>query len=228
MRCRYEIRIFFLVFALLECDCDNIRFRFDRIQRAAVSATFAFLILPIAIPAQSETKPTVIIQERKENNILKKGLLSGAATRIAKELLLHPIDTVSKRQQVNNVNASSLLVGLYDGVGPAIIGGVPAGAVFFGVKDLCKQQLRDAGLSKELATLLAVCAANVPYWVIRQPAEVLKTKKQTNLSPISSLDEMKRYYTSKGISGLYDSYPSNILYALPADVLKFLACTRVM
>ena len=55
-----------------------------------------------------------------------RGLLSGAATRAAKELLLHPIDTVKTRLQLPGANRGSggLLSDLYSGVVPAVVGGV--------------------------------------------------------------------------------------------------------
>lgn len=93
--------------------------------------------------------------------------------------------------------------------------------MFFGVKDVCRRQLLDLGLGKAPATALAVSLANLPYWLVRCPAELLKTRQQASLS---SFAELKAYVSKEGLSGVYASYPSNLLYALPADLLKFLAC----
>jgi hypothetical protein len=62
------------------------------------------------------------------------GLISGATTRAAKEVLLHPIDTVRARMQVNpeynrlevllsdEKQRNQIFSNLYDGVSPALIG----------------------------------------------------------------------------------------------------------
>lgn len=104
---------------------------------------------------------------------------------------------------------------------PSLLGGVPAGALFFGVKDFTKSFLRDNYLDvldKRAVTIIAVICANFPYWIIRNPSEVLKTKGQ-----------VRGNNDAKSLSGLtvkqlYSSYFSNLLYALPADIIKFLAC----
>ena len=161
------------------------------------------------------------------------------------------------------------------------------GAIFFAVKDSVKQSLRTSSLpstlptsilshlSKEEITVLSVVAANVFYWLIRTPAEELKTKEQiygtatttstattgaaatttmtatTNTSPTITantnngncdgskdsssgivretwLDVLGNVYKEQGIPAvfqrLYGSYASNIAYALPADIAKFVAC----
>jgi len=98
------------------------------------------------------------------------GLLSGAVSRASTELLLHPIDTIRARQQQpatassgNEADAATdgsmsvldTIKDLYSGVGPALVGGIPAGAIFFGVKDFTKERLRSMGFSKTDATILS-------------------------------------------------------------------------
>jgi len=180
------------------------------------------------------------------------GLISGAVSRASKEILLHPIDTIRARQQIptattkgednSNTNANLLLYkDLYDGIVPALVGGIPAGALFFGVKDFSKQQLKSMGLSREAATLLSVTIANVPYWLVRNPSEVLKTRQQvqvqgkdggyqeemsggssTSYKKLQAMVAAEDGSVSKVVSKLYSSYSSNIAYALPADLVKFL------
>lgn len=109
------------------------------------------------------------------------GLISGASTRIAKELFLHPLDTIRARQQTKplintNLNESSLwsvpVSRLYDGIFPALLSGVPSGAIFFAVKDSTSSVLRSFGITRDISTIASVCVANIPYWLIRAPAEV--------------------------------------------------------
>jgi hypothetical protein len=58
------------------------------------------------------------------------GLAGGAASRAAKELFLHPIDTVKTRLQYARAGTrpADLFKDLYSGVWPALLVGTPAGA----------------------------------------------------------------------------------------------------
>ena len=154
---------------------------------------------------------------------LVASLVSGAATRVAKEALLHPFDTVRARMQVPSSEVGTG-VGLYDdlysGVIPALVTGVPAGALFFAVKDSSKKKLKSLGFTKQQSTLLSVLAANIPYWVVRTPSEALKTSRQTRGG---TLGEQFSELKEEGLGEAYRSYSSNFAYALPADVVKFLA-----
>ena len=86
------------------------------------------------------------------------------------------------------------------------------------------------GFSKEQSTLLAVTAANIPFWVIRTPTETVKTKQQVGES--SLVDTYKAIYAQGGVtavtSDLYGSYASNFVYALPTDIIKFVACKSAL
>lgn len=154
---------------------------------------------------------------------LSIGFLSGAASRALKEIVLHPIDTVKTRlQSPLGKKSRRLFESVYDGLIPSLIGGVPATATFFAVKDFCKRMLKDSvgdALTKSEVTILAVIVANFPYWIIRTPFEVQKTVEQT-----SGLNRSSQIHTIEGIKSSYRSYFSNILYSLPADILKFVCC----
>lgn len=185
--------------------------------------------------AASVISSSVVVAVKDEESIVN-GLISGAATRVSKELLLHPIDTVRARLQraPNYVEQNDgLFDNLYDGLLPALIGGVPAGALFFGIKDYSKKKLRRMGLGKQESTVLSVMAANVPYWLIRTPSEVLKTRRQIGYDNSSSIGEMmdKMVEVEGGIMPAiqftYGSYASNFVYALPADIIKFVACKYI-
>jgi len=178
----------------------------------SAAATTATSSAPKVIP---ERNPSVVATRSAEGQGgFVSGLVSGAVSRASKEVLLHPIDTIRARLQtqknISFANAS-LYEDLYAGLVPALVGGVPAGALFFGIKDFSKQRLRQLGLSKQQATILAVFFTNFPYWLVRTPSELLKTRAQVNGSSEIVSSEW------------YESYVSNILYSVPADEVKFLA-----
>ncbi|CAM9140021.1 unnamed protein product, partial [Heterosigma akashiwo] len=153
------------------------------------------------------------------------GFLAGAASRISKEILLHPLDTVKARLQFREGSRKvtpELFRDLYTGLLPPVVAGAPAGAVFFSVKDYVKAAAGSGlGFSTQQATLLAVLAAQFPYWLIRSPSELIKTRRQTGLES-GAVQALKDVYAEEGLRGVYTGYASNIAYAYPTDVIKFL------
>ena len=141
----------------------------------------------------------------------------------AKEIVLHPIDTIRARQQAEAMpgnNKTYSITSLYDGVIPALVGGIPSGALFFGIKDACSSVFRANGVSKEVSSILSVCITNIPYWGIRVPFEVLKTRQQTGSHAYATVEQLqgllKREGLNKVLTEVYSSYLPNLLYALPA------------
>jgi len=176
------------------------------------------------------------ILQHNEISAFVGGLVSGSATRISKELLLHPLDTLRARLQAKSTDKNRLFSDLYSGLVPALLSSIPAGAIFFAVKDSSRKYLRLAGYDSRVSTLVAVALANIPYWVLRCPAENIKTKQQARTvggdngddSLLSLWNTLSFTFKENGIqavlTSLYSSYASNYIYALPADIIKFLVC----
>ena len=86
------------------------------------------------------------------------------------------------------------------------------------------------GLGKQESTVLSVMVTNIPYWVVRTPSEVLKTRRQIGYDNSSSVSEMMTKMVEQeggvlpAIRSSYASYASNFAHALPADIAKFVAC----
>eukprot|EP00981_Chlorochromonas_danica_P002458 scaffold473_cov159-Ochromonas_danica.AAC.11 len=213
---------------------------------AALAASVLLCAAPALAQQQLDSIPcattSVVIAEEPNRKLsdldsLLSGLLGGAASRASKEVVLHPIDTVKARVQTAQgaVNGSFLsLYGdpalyekLYDGLIPSLLGGIPAGAVFFGVKDFSKSFLSGAlpSWSRPEITALAVVLANVPYWLLRTPSEVVKTQQQVK-GRSSSAGGVNKNDVSAWATTLRDgplmaqAFSSNLLYALPADIIK--------
>ena len=70
--------------------------------------------------------------------------------------------------------------------------------------------------------MLAVSVAQLPYWLLRNPSEVIKTRRRTRISGQGNVnrDDAK---TGLKIADLYSGFFTNLLYALPSDWLKFLS-----
>ena len=109
------------------------------------------------------------------------------------------------RQALSQFNGKDpIFKDVYNGLLPTLIGGIPSAAVFFGIKDYVQSVLKDINrngefweflialpfvninddfkLTKMERTVLAVTIANIPYWILRSPSEVLKTRAQLAMS----------------------------------------------
>lgn len=130
-----------------------------------------------------------------------------------------------------------LFKGSYQGITLPLITNIPGGAVFFAIKDASKSILREYGLSKYAATCVAVGVANLPYWLIRNPSEVIKTRQQAGIygSDVNGLDAVRKIMKNfnntndeiNSVNTLYKGYWENIIYSYPADVIKFLCYDKL-
>ncbi len=186
------------------------------------------------------------------------GFVSGAAITTTKTFVKYPLDTATVRLQMPNTSYSisnpfQLLEGSYRGIALPLLFNIPGGAIFFAVKDATKALLKQNeftnGWPKWIITCVAVAAAQPPYWLVRNPSEVVKTRQQANIegyvttggnnnektqvvSPIDAIrlamnddqgDSNSKSISAKGVKNLYTGYWENIFYAYPADVIKFVA-----
>ena len=173
------------------------------------------------------------------------GFLAGAALSTTKTLVKYPLDTATVRLQMPGTtyslrNLPQLMDGCYGGVTTPLVSNIPAGAVFFAVKDATKTSLKAAmpELPPWQRTCLAVAAAQIPYWGVRNPSEVIKTRQQANIPGYTNVTAWQAWQqvgdaarqdgaaNSTAWSAYYTGYWENILYAYPADVIKFLVYDR--
>lgn len=172
------------------------------------------------------------------------GFISGTAVSTVKTLVKYPLDTATVRLQMPNTdytirNLPMLFSGSFEGIVAPLLSNIPAGAVFFAVKDATKTALKDSGipLPKLALTSAAVAMAIPPYWLLRNPSEVVKTRIQVRAEGyyegMSTIDAFKVALAQKdgnttniaggGLSELYQGYSENVLYGFPADIIKFVA-----
>eukprot|EP01041_Mallomonas_annulata_P011794 gene11794-24710_t len=183
-------------------------------------------ILDADILEQTNTFLTSSLQNSLVLNksIFINGFICGAVINAAKNLILHPIETLKTR--LDTGMKGNIFADVYSGIVPALIGGIPAAAVFFGTKDLFRSIFRQYSfIDPKFATILAVTLAQFPYWLLRNPSEVIKTRLRTtstenSTSTSSSLQDILQRNT---ITDYYTGLIPNLLYALPSDWLKFIA-----
>ena len=171
------------------------------------------------------------------------GFIAGASLAATKTLVKYPLDTATVRLQMPNSKYSitdifSLFGGSYNGITLSLLSNIPGGAVFFAVKDATKASLRNSAFStspKWITTSIAVGVALLPYWIVRNPSEVIKVRQQAGVegygSGVSAIDAVKLTLaeassngtTFDGIKEFYSGYGENIIYGFPADVIKFVS-----
>jgi len=114
---------------------------------------------------------------------------------------------------------SSLSPSPFAGIVPAVVSSIPSSAVFFTIKDTVKNYLLSPTATPQnldivTITILSILIATPFYWSIRTPFEAVKTKAQT-------ITEGEEPPTPLQPSSYYTGYAPNVLYAFPADVIKF-------
>ena len=187
---------------------------------ASVSAAALPVAPPLSFTPLGSTSTLALADDAVE---FWSGLLAGAVQKTAKELVLHPLDTAKTRLQLGGSRRALVGGGLFDdaysGIGPALLSGAPAASLFFAVKDGIKSRAK--GLGKVGATLAAVAGANVCYWVLRNPTEVVKARRQAGIDGDAAAAAAALWARS-GPAGFYVGYLGNLAYAYPVDASKFL------
>ena len=139
--------------------------------------------------------------------------------------MLYPIDTVKVRLQTVQGRTLSrrVFVDPYAGVLAPLVVGVPAAALFFGVKDGLGELASERGLTDPfLVEAVTVCLANAPYWLARAPIELIKTRQQlANNTMEKPWAVAQSIIESDGLAGLWTGFSESYWHAVPADVLKF-------
>jgi hypothetical protein len=191
------------------------------------------------IDDQRATQHQITVSTAREESIAS--FVAGAALTVTKTLAKYPLDTATVRLQMPGTTFSvrkpaELLQGCYVGLAIPLITNIPGGAVFYSVKDAVKSSLLDAGLSEWSRTCLGVAAAQLPYWIVRNPSEVVRTRQQVGLpgytENVSTIDAYKRVREVRiretnatgltaGLDAYYSGYLENVYYSYPADVMKF-------
>jgi Mitochondrial carrier protein len=211
--------------------------------------------MPIVAFATSETpvrgEPSSITTEKKKESAREEsisGFIAGGALTATKTIVKYPLDTATVRLQMPGSvysirDLATLFEGSYRGVAAPLVANIPAGAVFFAVKDAVKASLSTTVLSRWSKTCLAVAAAQFPYWLVRNPSEVVKTRQQAGLpgyteEGVTAVDAYKKVRDDRitqtnatgplaGLDAFFTGYWENILYAYPADVIKFVTYEQI-
>ena len=176
----------------------------------------------------------------------QSGFVSGIAVSLVKQTVLYPVDTVKVRLQTTPLEPgravwtrAGLFRDTYRGFLLPLIFNAPAGGVFFAAKDAVKTSV--SSLGNIPSTLISIFVASFPYWLVRQPSEVLKVRRQSLLASGSGGSAGAAVETGSIVAALKESaqlldirkpgtfeslslgFGSNLAYTFPADAIKFVA-----
>lgn len=195
-------------------------------------------------PKANDIGQSLLVSKTSEPTSLQEsisGFVAGAALAASKTLVKYPLDTATVRLQMPNSEYSlrelnQLFSGSYNGVTLSLLSSIPGGAVFFAVKDATKAGLKNSILSNAprwVTTSIAVGAALIPYWLVRNPSEVIKVRQQAGIEGygdgVNAIDAVRLTLQESNetlvdsIGEFYTGYWENVIYGLPADVIKFVA-----
>ncbi len=203
------------------------------------SVSHSLLLLLGAMSAGTVSSPMAAVAAGSEAAAeARSGLISGVAVSTVKQVVLYPVDTVKVRLQDWKAGGdvrplwkrSELFKDLYKGFLVPFVFNAPSGGVFFAAKDSIKTSL--SSLGNVPSTIIAIFFAQIPYWMVRQPSEILKVQLQIATKTTSAEQEQPSLRDRAAevlgvfkqldprnpdvLRGLFTGYGSNVFYTFPA------------
>ncbi len=198
------------------------------------------------IPGKEVPYKSLSVVQRLQNEVC-----AGALGEIAKDLILHPVDTLKTRRQskikekevtnatatisTDNAGNQSLaasdtfsgfdLKGLYAGFPVVLAASIPQGGSFFLVKkgtiELFNNYL-PYSLPDFVASVVPISLGVMMYWLFRTPAEVIKTQVQTGQSPSVTASISSIQEGKSSVFDLYKSYSVMLSLDIPFQIINFI------
>ena len=157
---------------------------------------------------------------------LQATVVAGALSKLARDSVLHPLDTLKTRSQILSdwQREAAQQGSLYAGVLPTLLLSLPAGSAYFGLNEVCK----DLGGSAEFAAALSATG----YWFVRTPSELLKTRAMTETDDLQPFlqGDVRRFSSllrNEGVGALWTGFGATVLRSIPFEVLR-LSCYPIV
>lgn len=161
-------------------------------------------------------------------------LIAGGIAGTTVDLSLHPIDTIKTRHQSSKgFIAAGGFRGVYKGVGSALIGSAPSGALFFITYEKTKRFLQrnlfdgNTVYSGPVSQLCAASLGEVAACAVRVPTEVVKQRVQASQHQ-SSLESFKHVLAGRdkasllfSLGGFYRGSAITLLRDVPFTMIQF-------
>lgn len=155
-------------------------------------------------------------------------LISGGVAGLVVDVVLFPIDTVKTRlQSEKKFWRAGGFRGIYNGLGPVVVGSVPSAALFFCTYESMKkillpyahdQQTHFVHMSSAAIGEIVACLVRVPVEVAKQRLQVQSTKYQNS----SGTKILMNAYEKEGIfRGLYRGFGATIMREIPFSFIQY-------
>lgn len=124
--------------------------------------------------------------------------------------------------------------GIYRGNTATLCREIPGHVAWFGMYELITQHFLQPGQTKKdlkpWQIMIAGCVSGFSYWSMFYPADVVKSRMQTNMTKkkLTFVSVFKDIYTHEGVRGLYRGYLVTALRASYSNGFIFLAHHEVL
>lgn len=150
-------------------------------------------------------------------------VLAGALSKLARDGVLHPLDTLKTRAQIPcaSQREAAMKGSLYAGVLPTLLLSLPAGAAYFGFNSAAKEWCGSSVQGVALAGALTATG----FWLVRTPSELLKTRAMTESDTSQpfvqgDLRRISSLLRDEGVAALWTGYGATTLRSVPFEVLR--------
>ena len=158
------------------------------------------------------TCPLELVKTRLQSSLYKSTTSRNIFANISSVFgLLH---TIRKQEGIT---------GLWKGVGPTLVGVVPARAIYFSVYSHCKQLLAKDKKETSLIHMMSAATAGLSVALFTNPIWLIKTRMQLQSTEIiyrNSLHCFVQVFKTEGIRGLYRGFSASLL-GLSESTLQF-------
>lgn len=163
-------------------------------------------------------------ETRNRNNMLS-AFLGGGAAGLFVDVVLFPLDTLKTRLQAESgFKKAGGFRGIYNGLGPQVVGSAPQAALFFltyeTIKHYSERVLPHTAMP--FVYMFGASVSEVVACLVRVPMEVVKQRKQTTMANKSSIKILMSAYKYEGLfKGLYRGFGTTIIREIPFSIIQF-------
>lgn len=177
---------------------------------------------------------------------LRGEVAAGAIGELAKDVLLHPIDTLKSRKQAagkedeesdgeekdkvqggdGGTSALKKVKDLYAGFPAVATSSLPQGGVFFLAKKGGIELIKSVSppfAASLVGQAIPVGLGSIAYWAVRTPAEIVKVKVQLGQSTTvrEAFVDVRSQILDNGLRSLWKFYPALLSLDIPYAIINF-------
>jgi hypothetical protein len=164
-------------------------------------------------------------------------VIGGAAAGFCVAHLHTPVELIKCRMQVGEKLLIKDMIKnpreLFRGYGATLVREIPGGMIYFGTYEAVVQTIaKFQGLENRdqvggIGFMTAGSIGGMAYWTLIYPADLVKSRQQTQTSPQPAFEILKEVYKSNGVRGIFSGLGITLIRAIPANAVIFYAYETV-